>query len=54
MQTVGAVTKGSSLLRAWGVSDPLKRPSCALLVDLVQTLLIHADTVTVTAVITCR
>ena len=47
-------SKGGSLLRAWGDKDPLKRPSCALLVTLVQSVLRQADTVTVTAVVTSR
>lgn len=50
----GTASKGGSLLRSWGDKDPLKRPSCALLVTLVQTTLKQADTVTVTAIITSR
>lgn len=50
----GTASKGGSLLRSWGDKDPLKRPSCALLVCLVQSMLRQADTVTITAVVTSR
>jgi len=44
----------SSLLRSWGDKDPLKRPSCALLVTLAQTILRHADAHTLTTVVSSR
>ena len=53
-QTDGTASKGTSLLRAWGEKDPLKKPSCALLVTLVQAMLHHADEVSVTAIVTSR
>ncbi|KAL0021866.1 hypothetical protein WJX77_009321 [Trebouxia sp. C0004] len=44
----------SSLLRSWGDKDPLKRPSCALLVTLAQAVLRHADAHTLTTVVSSR
>ena len=44
----------SSLLRSWGDKDPLRRPSCALLVTLAQAILRHADAHTLTAALTSR
>ncbi len=43
-----------SLLRSWGDKDPLKRPSCALLLTLAQAILRHADTHTLSTVVTSR
>ena len=44
----------SSLLRSWGDKDPLKRPSCALLVSLAQAILRHADAHTLTTIVSSR
>jgi len=44
----------SSLLRSWGDKDPLKRPSCALLVTLAQAILRHADAHTLTKMVSSR
>ncbi len=44
----------SSLLRSWGDKDPLKRPACALLVTLAQGILRHADTHTLTTMVSSR
>ncbi|KAL0027614.1 hypothetical protein WJX79_002615 [Trebouxia sp. C0005] len=44
----------SSLLRSWDDKDPLKRPSCALLVTLIQAILRHADAHTLTTTVSSR
>ena len=46
-------SKGS-LLRQWASKDPLKQPTCALLVNLVQAMLSNADSFSLTHICSSR